>query len=95
MLSCLSDCDSFIIIIRASNLISSQSLVCGECKPLRPVVLNGLLVLATGLSRLDCVSLLLMIPTEYDWALSAILDAGFIRIIELYCQTTSPDDVPV
>ncbi|KAK2947497.1 hypothetical protein BLNAU_17583 [Blattamonas nauphoetae] len=50
----------------------------GECKPLRPVMLNSLLILAK----------------EYDWAISAILDVGYIRTLEQYCKTASLSTFP-
>ncbi|KAK2956965.1 hypothetical protein BLNAU_8040 [Blattamonas nauphoetae] len=51
--------------------------VCGECKPLRPRMLKDLLVLAT----------------ESDWALSAILEVDYIQPLEEYCEQTQPCEV--
>ncbi|KAK2947081.1 hypothetical protein BLNAU_18004 [Blattamonas nauphoetae] len=53
--------------------------ICGDCKPLRPAVLNSLLVLAS----------------ESDWALSTIRDVEYIKPLEEYCSKTQPCDVPV
>ncbi|KAK2947498.1 hypothetical protein BLNAU_17584 [Blattamonas nauphoetae] len=50
----------------------------GECKPLHPEMLNSLLILAK----------------EYDWAISAILDVGYIRTLEQYCKTASLSTFP-
>ncbi|KAK2959060.1 hypothetical protein BLNAU_5855 [Blattamonas nauphoetae] len=52
--------------------------ICGECKSLRPVMLNDLLVLAT----------------DSDWALSTILNVEYIKALEEYCSKTQPCDVP-
>ncbi|KAK2956952.1 hypothetical protein BLNAU_8027 [Blattamonas nauphoetae] len=51
--------------------------ICGKCKSLRPVMLKNLLVLAT----------------ESDWALSAILDMDYIKTLETYCEKTQPSEV--
>ncbi|KAK2959091.1 hypothetical protein BLNAU_5886 [Blattamonas nauphoetae] len=53
--------------------------ICGECKTLRPTMLNDLLLLVT----------------ESDWALSTILDMEYIKPLEEYCEQTQPCDVPV
>ncbi|KAK2954151.1 hypothetical protein BLNAU_10968 [Blattamonas nauphoetae] len=53
--------------------------ICGECKPLRPMMLNSLLVLAT----------------ESDWALSTILEVEYIKPLESYCSKTKPSAVPI
>ncbi|KAK2947059.1 hypothetical protein BLNAU_17982 [Blattamonas nauphoetae] len=55
------------------------SQICGECKPLRPVMLNGLLILAS----------------ESDWALPTIHDVEYIKPLEEYCEKTQPCDVPI
>ncbi|KAK2947058.1 hypothetical protein BLNAU_17981 [Blattamonas nauphoetae] len=53
--------------------------ICGECKSLRPVMLNGLLILAT----------------DSDWALSTIHDVEYIKPFEEYCEKTRPCEVPI
>ncbi|KAK2947503.1 hypothetical protein BLNAU_17589 [Blattamonas nauphoetae] len=51
----------------------------GKYKPLRPFMLDSLLVLAK----------------ESDWAISAILDVGYIKPLEQFCEQTNPSDVPI
>ncbi|KAK2954105.1 hypothetical protein BLNAU_10922 [Blattamonas nauphoetae] len=55
------------------------SQICGDCKTLRPIMLNTLLALAT----------------ESDWALSTILEVDYIKPLEEYCSKTQPCDVPI
>ncbi|KAK2956950.1 hypothetical protein BLNAU_8025 [Blattamonas nauphoetae] len=55
------------------------SQICGNYETLRPVMLNGLLVLAS----------------ESDWALSAILEVEYIKPLEEYCEKTQPCEVPM
>ncbi|KAK2947705.1 hypothetical protein BLNAU_17375 [Blattamonas nauphoetae] len=55
------------------------SQICGECTPLRPVMLTGLLVLVT----------------ESDWALSTIPDVDYIKPLEEYCEQTKPCEVSI
>ncbi|KAK2963578.1 hypothetical protein BLNAU_1621 [Blattamonas nauphoetae] len=53
--------------------------ICGGCVPLRPAMLNSLLVLVA----------------ESDWALSTIPDVDYIKPLEEYCEQTQPCAVPV
>ncbi|KAK2956941.1 hypothetical protein BLNAU_8016 [Blattamonas nauphoetae] len=53
--------------------------ICGKCKSLRPKMLKDLLILAT----------------ESDWALSAILEVEYITPLEEYCEKTQPCEVPL
>ncbi|KAK2959085.1 hypothetical protein BLNAU_5880 [Blattamonas nauphoetae] len=53
--------------------------ICGKSKTLSPKMLKDLLILAT----------------ESDWALSAILDVDYIKPLEQYCEKTQPCDVPI
>ncbi|KAK2954116.1 hypothetical protein BLNAU_10933 [Blattamonas nauphoetae] len=53
--------------------------ICGDCKTLSSMILNNLLVLVT----------------ESDWALSAILGVDYIKPLEEYCSKTQPCDVPI
>ncbi|KAK2957018.1 hypothetical protein BLNAU_8093 [Blattamonas nauphoetae] len=67
-------------IVKQTNLVEVfLRQICGECEPLRPVMLNGLLALAT----------------ESDWALSAILEVEYITPLEEYCEKTQPCEVPI
>ncbi|KAK2954115.1 hypothetical protein BLNAU_10932 [Blattamonas nauphoetae] len=55
------------------------SQICGECTPLRPAMLNSLLIVASG-------------P---DWALSTILDVEYIKPLEDYCEKTQSTEVTI
>ncbi|KAK2947703.1 hypothetical protein BLNAU_17373 [Blattamonas nauphoetae] len=53
--------------------------ICGDCKALRPMMFNSLLILAT----------------KSNWALSTILDMEYIQIFEQYCKWTKPCAIPI
>ncbi|KAK2957011.1 hypothetical protein BLNAU_8086 [Blattamonas nauphoetae] len=55
------------------------SQICGKYQTLRTAMLNGLLILAS----------------ESDWALSAILGVEYIEPLERYCEQTQPHEVPI
>ncbi|KAK2947078.1 hypothetical protein BLNAU_18001 [Blattamonas nauphoetae] len=63
-----------------TNLVEvSLSLLCGESKPLRRMMLKSLLALVT----------------ETDWALSTILAIDYIKPLEQYCEQAQPCEVPI
>ncbi|KAK2956948.1 hypothetical protein BLNAU_8023 [Blattamonas nauphoetae] len=65
---------------KQTNLVEALlTQICGKSKPLRPKMLKDLLVLAT----------------ESNWALSAILEVDYIKPLEAYCEKTQPCEVPI